>query len=72
MIFIGKSNSLGLENTKRLWQVNEIFQLYTLSAVIKAGLEIKGYEVGDPVHPLKLLDEEWYVNTKLNKFLKVC
>src|SRR5580698_6161776 len=36
---------------RRLWQINEIFARYNLAACIKAALEIKGYDVGDPVPP---------------------
>ncbi|MCD6123029.1 MAG: hypothetical protein J7K04_14425, partial [Spirochaetales bacterium] len=37
---------------KKLWKINEIFQKYGLSACIKAGLEIQGFPVGDPIPPL--------------------
>jgi 4-hydroxy-tetrahydrodipicolinate synthase len=36
---------------RRLWRVNEAFARYNLAACIKAGLEIQGYEVGDPIAP---------------------
>jgi 4-hydroxy-tetrahydrodipicolinate synthase len=36
---------------RRLWRLNEAFARYNLSACIKAGLAIQGYEVGDPVPP---------------------
>ncbi|HEX3506353.1 MAG TPA: dihydrodipicolinate synthase family protein [Xanthobacteraceae bacterium] len=36
---------------RRLWQINEIFARFNLAACIKAALEIKGYDVGDPVPP---------------------
>ncbi|WP_408011266.1 dihydrodipicolinate synthase family protein [Pseudalkalibacillus sp. A8] len=45
-----------LEAQKQLWSANEIFQKYNLATCIKAGLEIQGYDVGDPIPPLKLLD----------------
>src|SRR5699024_12200633 len=51
-----KQTSEAWKVQKQLWQVNEIFQQYTLSAIIKAGLEIKGYQVGNPIHPLKPLN----------------
>lgn len=35
----------------KLWQVNEAFARFNLAACIKAGLEIQGYAVGDPVPP---------------------
>ncbi|MGB3271678.1 MAG: dihydrodipicolinate synthase family protein [Xanthobacteraceae bacterium] len=36
---------------RRLWRINEIFARFNLAACIKAGLEIQGYAVGDPVPP---------------------
>lgn len=36
---------------KKLWQINEVFARYNLAACIKAGLEIQGYAVGDPIAP---------------------
>ncbi len=36
---------------RRLWQINEIFARFNLAACIKAALEIKGYDVGDPIPP---------------------
>jgi 4-hydroxy-tetrahydrodipicolinate synthase len=36
---------------RRLWQINEIFARFHLAACIKAALEIKGYDVGDPIPP---------------------
>jgi 4-hydroxy-tetrahydrodipicolinate synthase len=40
---------------RRLWQINEIFARFNLAACIKAALEIKGYDVGDPVPPQQKL-----------------
>jgi len=34
-----------------LWHINEAFARYNLAACIKAGLQIQGYPVGDPVPP---------------------
>ena len=34
-----------------LWQVNEVFQKYALAACIKTGLQLQGFEVGDPIPP---------------------
>jgi 4-hydroxy-tetrahydrodipicolinate synthase len=34
-----------------LWRVNEVFARFNLAACIKAGLQIQGYEVGDPIPP---------------------
>jgi 4-hydroxy-tetrahydrodipicolinate synthase len=36
---------------RKLWRVNEAFARFNLSACIKAGLSIQGYDVGDPVPP---------------------
>src|SRR5467141_4243872 len=36
---------------RRLWRINEAFARFNLAACIKAGLELQGYEVGDPVPP---------------------
>jgi 4-hydroxy-tetrahydrodipicolinate synthase len=36
---------------RRLWRVNEAFARFNLAACIKAGLQIQGYDVGDPVQP---------------------
>lgn len=38
-----------------LWRINELFQRYSLAACIKAGLELKGFEVGDPIAPQERL-----------------
>jgi len=34
-----------------LWRINEAFARFNLAACIKAGLQIQGYDVGDPVPP---------------------
>jgi 4-hydroxy-tetrahydrodipicolinate synthase len=36
---------------RKLWRLNEAFARYNLAACIKAGLAIRGYDVGDPVAP---------------------
>jgi len=36
---------------RRLWRLNEAFARYNLAACIKTGLQIQGYEVGDPIAP---------------------
>jgi 4-hydroxy-tetrahydrodipicolinate synthase len=36
---------------RKLWRINEAFARFNLAACIKAGLEIQGYDVGDPVAP---------------------
>jgi 4-hydroxy-tetrahydrodipicolinate synthase len=43
---------------RRLWRINEAFARFNLAACIKAGLEIQGYEVGDPVPPQPALTPE--------------
>ncbi|HTZ03687.1 MAG TPA: dihydrodipicolinate synthase family protein [Xanthobacteraceae bacterium] len=40
---------------RRLWRINEIFARFNLAACIKAALQIKGYDVGDPVAPQRPL-----------------
>jgi 4-hydroxy-tetrahydrodipicolinate synthase len=40
-----------MELQRRLWRINEIFARYNLAACIKAGLQLQGYGVGDPVPP---------------------
>ncbi|MDX1430692.1 MAG: dihydrodipicolinate synthase family protein, partial [Rhodothermales bacterium] len=36
---------------RALWGVNEIFTKYSLAACIKAGLELQGFPVGNPLAP---------------------
>jgi 4-hydroxy-tetrahydrodipicolinate synthase len=36
---------------RELWRINEAFARFNLAACIKAGLELQGYAVGDPVPP---------------------
>jgi 4-hydroxy-tetrahydrodipicolinate synthase len=43
---------------RRLWRGNEVFARFNLAACIKAGLEIQGYAVGDPVAPQAALTAE--------------
>src|ERR1700692_1580002 len=43
---------------RKLWRLNEAFARYNLAACIKAGLAIRGYEVGDPVAPQAALTAE--------------
>ena len=51
----------------RLWRINEVFARFNLAACIKAGLELQGYPVGDPVPPQAALtaDERRAVETAL-------
>ena len=43
---------------RKLWRVNEAFARFNLAACIKAGLELQGYPVGDPVPPQAALTPE--------------
>ena len=43
---------------RKLWRVNEAFARFNLAACIKAGLQIQGYAVGDPVPPQAPLTAE--------------
>jgi 4-hydroxy-tetrahydrodipicolinate synthase len=54
---------------RKLWRVNEAFARYNLAACIKAGLAIRGYDVGDPVAPQAALtaDERKVVEAVLRE-----
>ncbi|MDI1263671.1 MAG: dihydrodipicolinate synthase family protein [bacterium] len=43
---------------RKLWRINEAFAKFNLAACIKAGLNIQGYPVGDPVPPQAALTAE--------------
>ena len=43
---------------RRLWRLNEAFQKYSLAGCVKAGLEVQGFEVGDPIPPQEPLSRE--------------
>lgn len=43
---------------RKLWRINEAFARFNLAACIKAGLQIQGYEVGDPVPPQSALSAD--------------
>jgi 4-hydroxy-tetrahydrodipicolinate synthase len=43
---------------REMWRVNEAFARFNLAACIKAGLQIQGYDVGDPVPPQSPLKAE--------------
>jgi 4-hydroxy-tetrahydrodipicolinate synthase len=43
---------------RRLWRINEAFARFNLAACIKAGLQIQGYPVGEPVPPQSALTAE--------------
>ena len=47
-----------LELQRALWRINEVFARFNLAACIKAGLQLQGYEVGDPVPPTAALTSE--------------
>jgi len=40
-----------MELQRKLWRINEAFARFNLAACIKAGLQLQGYDVGDPVPP---------------------
>ncbi len=46
-----------LELQKRLWFLNELFQKYSLAGCVKTGLQIQGFDVGDPIQPQKPLED---------------
>jgi 4-hydroxy-tetrahydrodipicolinate synthase len=46
-----------MEIQRPLWEINVLFQKYSLAACIKAGLRLQGFEVGDPIPPQPALDE---------------
>ena len=52
---------------RRLWRINEAFARFNLAACIKAGLQIQGYDVGDPIPPQTALtaDERQIVQSAL-------
>jgi 4-hydroxy-tetrahydrodipicolinate synthase len=52
---------------RRLWRINEAFARFNLAACIKAGLQMQGYAVGDPVPPQAALsaDERRFVEAAL-------
>ena len=43
---------------RKLWRINEAFARFNLAACIKAGLQVQGYDVGDPVPPQPALTAE--------------
>jgi 4-hydroxy-tetrahydrodipicolinate synthase len=52
---------------RRLWGINEAFARFNMAACIKAGLQMQGYNVGDPVPPQPALtaDERQIVQKTL-------
>jgi 4-hydroxy-tetrahydrodipicolinate synthase len=47
-----------MELQRGLWRINELFARYNLAACIKAGLQLQGYPVGDPVPPQAALSTQ--------------
>jgi 4-hydroxy-tetrahydrodipicolinate synthase len=47
-----------LKLQRELWRINEAFARFNLAACIKAGLQIQGYAVGDPIPPQAPLSAE--------------
>lgn len=43
---------------RELWRINEAFARFNLAACIKAGLQIQGYDVGEPVPPQAALSAD--------------
>lgn len=43
---------------RKLWDINRVFQKYNLAACIKAALNLQGFDVGDPIPPLRPLGRE--------------
>ncbi len=43
---------------RKMWRVNEVFARFNLAACIKAGLQLQGYDVGDPIPPQMPLTAE--------------
>lgn len=47
-----------LKLQREMWRINEAFARFNLAACIKAGLQIQGYDVGDPIAPQTPLSTE--------------
>jgi 4-hydroxy-tetrahydrodipicolinate synthase len=43
---------------RELWRINEAFARFNLAACVKAGLQIQGYAVGEPVPPQQPLSAD--------------
>ena len=54
---------------RKLWGINEAFARFSLAACIKAGLQLQGYDVGEPVPPQPALgpDERKIVEKTLSE-----
>jgi 4-hydroxy-tetrahydrodipicolinate synthase len=47
-----------MDRQRALWRMNEAFSRFNLAACVKAGLQIQGYDVGDPVPPTVPLTDD--------------
>ena len=47
-----------MELQRKLWGLNEVFSRFNLAACIKAGLQLQGYKVGNPVPPTAALTDD--------------
>jgi 4-hydroxy-tetrahydrodipicolinate synthase len=47
-----------MASQSKLWAINEAFARFSLAACIKAGLQLQGYDVGDPVPPQPALTSD--------------
>jgi 4-hydroxy-tetrahydrodipicolinate synthase len=49
---------------RELWRVNEAFSRHTLAACIKGGLQLQGFDVGEPLPPQAALSEAGRVEVR--------
>lgn len=47
-----------MELQRKLWRINQAFAKYNLAAAIKAGLQLQGFDCGDPAPPQAALTDE--------------
>ncbi len=47
-----------MELQRRLWRINEAFARFNLAGCIKAALQHRGYDVGDPIPPQRALSAD--------------
>lgn len=50
--------SEAMDLQRELWRINQVFAKYSLAACIKTGLDLQGFQVGDPLPPQSPLDQE--------------
>jgi len=43
---------------RSLWAINQVFAKHNLAACIKGGLQLQGYDVGNPLPPQAPLSQE--------------